>query len=272
MVSYWRFEEGTGITAYDSIDGNDGTLNGPSWTSGQVNGALDFGGLSYVEVPNSEALNPEHLTLELWTYPTSTGYYRGMAEKQLPGFDYPWAQYALNYLGNTSRPNFNVDINNIAYGVAADEPIPLNAWTHLAGTYDGETLKLYVNGALVKTEMSPSGPIASSPDLFYMGKPPSNAYYYGKLDEVALYSSALSAQEIEHHYQNSLNGQPYCEQIPTDTTAPTILPTINGTQGSNGWYISDVSVSWDVNDPESGIDLLLAATQPRSQQIPWETL
>jgi hypothetical protein len=38
---------------------------------------------------------------------------------------------------------------------------------------------------------------------------------------------------------------------PTDTTAPVITPTIAGTLGSNGWYVSNVSVSWSVTDPQS---------------------
>jgi hypothetical protein len=39
----------------------------------------------------------------------------------------------------------------------------------------------------------------------------------------------------------------------TDPTPPAITPTISGTEGGNGWYTSDVTVSWDVSDPESGI-------------------
>jgi RTX calcium-binding nonapeptide repeat (4 copies) len=38
-----------------------------------------------------------------------------------------------------------------------------------------------------------------------------------------------------------------------DLTAPMITPTVTGTLGSNGWYVSDVSVTWDVQDPESEI-------------------
>lgn len=264
MVSYWKFEEGSGPIAYDFVGYNDGTLIGASWASGKVGGALDFSGSDYVEVPNSEALNPEHLTLELWTYPTSTGYYHSMAEKQLPGFAYPWAQYALNFWGNTSIPNFNVAINNIAYNVVADEPIPLNAWTYLAGTYDGETLKLYVNGALVKTETSPSGPIDSSPDLFYMGKPPSNAYYHGKLDEVAIYNRALTPEEIQQHYQNGLEGLGYevippPPAMPDDTMAPSgavhaypnlVWPPNNKmvTVTLDGYVVDELSMARDGED------------------------
>jgi hypothetical protein len=40
---------------------------------------------------------------------------------------------------------------------------------------------------------------------------------------------------------------------PSDTTPPVITPNVSGTLGSNGWYVSDVIVSWTVSDPESGI-------------------
>jgi len=40
---------------------------------------------------------------------------------------------------------------------------------------------------------------------------------------------------------------------PQDTTPPVIQPIISGTLGNNGWYVNDVTVSWDVSDPESGI-------------------
>jgi hypothetical protein len=40
---------------------------------------------------------------------------------------------------------------------------------------------------------------------------------------------------------------------PSDTTPPVITPNVSGTLGDNGWYVSDVSVSWTVTDPESAI-------------------
>jgi len=263
IVSYWKFDEGSGTIAYDSVGSNDGALSGASWILGQVGGALDFSGSDYIEVPNSEALNPEHLTLELWTYPTSTGYYRSMAEKQLPGFAYPWVQYALNFSGNTSKPNFNVKINDIGYNVTADEPIPLNAWTYLAGTYDGETLKLYVNGALVKTATSPIGPIDSSPDMFYMGKPPSNAYYYGKLDEVAIYNRALTPEEIQQHYQNGLQGLGYEVVTPPSRPEPTVNMSITEMEVDLEEGKFKIKGYLDVTDPDF-VDIIL---DPQSRML-----
>ena len=59
MVSYWKLDDGNGTTATDSVDANNGTLfNAPTWTVGQVNGALDFDGFDdYVRVPTATNLN-----------------------------------------------------------------------------------------------------------------------------------------------------------------------------------------------------------------------
>ena len=59
MVSYWKFEEDNGTTAYDSVGSNDGTLvNSPTWTTGIIDGALSFDGVDdFIEVPYSSTLD-----------------------------------------------------------------------------------------------------------------------------------------------------------------------------------------------------------------------
>ena len=52
---------------------------------------------------------------------------------------------------------------------------------------------------------------------------------------------------------NAGNNQTATDEVKIDTTAPVITPAVSGTLGDNGWYIGDVSVSWTVQDPESGI-------------------
>jgi hypothetical protein len=70
MVSYWKFDEDSGTIATDSVGTNDGTLvNGPVWTSGQVDGALSFDGVDdYVSVPDSDDwyFGTGDFTIDLW--------------------------------------------------------------------------------------------------------------------------------------------------------------------------------------------------------------
>jgi len=84
MISYWKFDDVTGLTALDSADANDGTLNnGPVWTSGKVGGALSFDGLNdYVEVPDSANLDiTDAITLEAWINPQTVGAWKRVIVK-----------------------------------------------------------------------------------------------------------------------------------------------------------------------------------------------
>ena len=75
LISYWKLDDAMGVVATDSVGPNDGTLvNGPVWTAGQVNGALDFIGNneSYILVPASPSLKPTSaITLEAWIKPST---------------------------------------------------------------------------------------------------------------------------------------------------------------------------------------------------------
>ena len=89
--------------------------------------------------------------------------------------------------------------------VASPSPIPLNKWSHVAITYDGNTLKLFINGSLsssktsglVLNTLSSSGiSIGESYNANGFWNP-----FNGKIDEVAIYSRALSASEINSLYK-----------------------------------------------------------------------
>jgi hypothetical protein len=73
---------------------------------------------------------------------------------------------------------------------------PLNAWTHLAMTYDGAMLRLYVNGTQVATRAA-GGLIQSvTAPLWIGGNSPYGEYFTGLIDEVHVYNRALAAAEI----------------------------------------------------------------------------
>jgi len=56
-ISHWKFDEGEGDIAYDSVGSNHGTIYGATWTTGQINGALDFDGVDdYVNLENSSSI------------------------------------------------------------------------------------------------------------------------------------------------------------------------------------------------------------------------
>jgi hypothetical protein len=73
----------------------------------------------------------------------------------------------------------------------------LNAWSHLASTYDGATLRLYLNGVLVSSQATAGTLSASSGVLRIGGNGVWPEWFAGLIDEVRVYNRALSAGEIQ---------------------------------------------------------------------------
>jgi hypothetical protein len=88
----------------------------------------------------------------------------------------------------------NIGGEQNAVGSAA---LPLNAWSHLAATYDGETLRLYVNGTEIGST-SVSGPIPTSAGpLRIGGNSIWGEWFKGFIDDVRVYDVALTPGQIE---------------------------------------------------------------------------
>ena len=99
------------------------------------------------------------------------------------------------------------------------------SWIHLVGTYDGANWKLYRNGALVATQASPVGALAVNDADWAVGST-GNGWadpFAGLVDEVAIYSYALSANQVSGHYKAG-----------TLTPRLTIVPAAGG----------NVTISW----------------------------
>jgi len=90
-----------------------------------------------------------------------------------------------------------------ARGTAA---LALNTWSHLAATYDGTTLRLYVNGALAGSRAVASPLITSTGVLRIGGNNVWGEWFAGLIDEVRLYNKALSATEIQADMAAPING------------------------------------------------------------------
>ena len=162
MVGAWAFDDGAGTSVADSSGkGNTGTAAGTTWAAGKYGGALTFSGgpTSWVTVPDNNTLDLTNaLTLEAWVNPTSLGtaWRTVLFKEQTAGLVY-------SLYGNNGTPAHPVGQLNIggeknAEGSAA---LPLNAWSHLAATWNGSTLNLWVNGVLAGTQ-AVTGTLANS--------------------------------------------------------------------------------------------------------------
>jgi hypothetical protein len=195
-VAQYTFDAGSGTTVADtSGKGNTGTINGATWTtSGHSGAALTFNGTSSsVSIPNSSSLTlTSAMTLEAWVRPTALGgsWRTVLFKEQSAGM-----VYSL-YAGDGSRPRSQVNIGGEENAVGA-ATLPVNTWTHIAGSYDGTTLRLYVNGALVSsTTVGGSIPSSTGP-LRIGGNSIWSEWFAGTIDSVRVYSRALSQSEIQ---------------------------------------------------------------------------
>ncbi len=198
LVAAYNFNEGNFGTLYDvSGHGNDGTLEGPVWTgTGKYGGALSFDGINdVVTVNDADSLDfTTGFSMEAWVNPTSAGNWSDVLFKQGPaGMNY--SLYANN---GTNKPVAQVYLSNAEQNAPGTGAVPLNTWTHLASTYDGTTLRLYVNGVQVGTKAI-SGSLLNTPNpLTIGGNAVWSEFFSGQIDEVRLYNRALSATEIQN--------------------------------------------------------------------------
>ena len=145
LVAAYAFNEGSGSTVADASGiGNAGATSNTTWSaSGKYGGALSFNGTSArVNIPNSQSLQlATSMTLEAWVNPSTVdNNWRDVIYKGDDNY------YLEATSGNGSRPDAGLIAGGSygnAYGTAA---IAANAWSFLAETYDGATLRLYLNG------------------------------------------------------------------------------------------------------------------------------
>jgi hypothetical protein len=208
LVAYYRFEEGTGTTTADSgPSGFTGTLmNGPAWVPSPFgHSALHFNGASqYVNVGNPATLQISGpITLSAWVWPDALAVTNAgrIVDKQGGSGLYGWS---LN-VENTGKWAFQIAQSKTVLA-ALDVPIPslpLSNWVHVAGVYDpydpgGPVMKLYTNGVLGGTLTTgvPSAQVDSGLNVTIGARPGGSAAWSGLIDEVRIYTRALTNAEI----------------------------------------------------------------------------
>jgi uncharacterized protein (TIGR03437 family) len=196
LVAAYSFNEGTGTTVADaSGNGNTGTITNATWsTAGKFGNALKFNGSnSWVTIKDSASLDlTKGMTLEGWINPTALGTaWRTLLLKEQPS----GLVYSLYANTDTSQPSGHVYITT-EYNTRGTAVAPLNAWTHLATTYDGATLRMYVNGVLASNKAVTGSIKASTGVLRIGGNSIWGEYFTGLIDEVRIYNRALAASEI----------------------------------------------------------------------------
>ncbi len=194
FVSWWKFDETSGTTAEDSVGDNNGTVTGAIWTNGQIDGALDFDGVSaYVNVADDDSLDVTNtFTFSLWAY------YRGTGSSVLSKDGSTDTTGAYN-LYVSSRVKYETN-NKFPTVYTPTGSISLNKWYHVAVTFDNSAspkMRIYIDG-VERTSGSPPAPSSLSTDLLIgkRGKASSPYWFNGLIDDVRIYGRVLNADEV----------------------------------------------------------------------------
>ena len=201
-VSFWRLSETSGTSASDATGANGGAYrNGVALgvpglvPSDAANTAARFDGSNdSVAVPTSSSLNmTQRVSVEAWIKPDAihaTGSFASVISKP--------DQYALQF--NGPRLEFTIMQNGARRRAQAPvDAIVAGQTYHVVGTYDGSNVRLYVNGSEVAA-LSLTGAITTSGNDLTIGSwNGSVELLRGTIDDVAVYSTALSASRVLAH-------------------------------------------------------------------------
>ena len=205
LVAAYSFNEGAGTTTADqSGNGNTGTLANATWTSqGKYGSALLFNGSnSLVTIADSASLHlSSEMTLEAWVNPTNiTNAMQDVIYKANDNY------YLEGTTTNSSLPNGGGTFGTTDVGTYGTAALTASTWTHLAATYDGTTLSLYVNGVQVSS-LPQTGAIASSTNPLQIGGDTNlGQFFAGTIDEVRVYNAALTSAQIQSDMNTPLGG------------------------------------------------------------------
>jgi hypothetical protein len=239
LVGWWRFEEGTGTTAYDSSgNGLDGTLvGGATWTQGRYGGGLELDGTSgYVSVPDFE-LTTDTITFAIWLNGWKGGDWAPLISSRVVG------QCEMIFGDDdTLRYVWNND-SSATWGWTGGPVIPEDTWTMLAVTIDPEKAVAYVytddDGLIQSTNAIPH--IEETVGALQIGYSYDPRYIRGIIDEAAVFNRALTEQEILGLVMGVGEEHPYAS-----ITSPKDGSLIMDTWVNLSWRAGAFAVSHDV--------------------------
>ncbi len=198
LIAWWPLDEGEGRDVFDwSGQGNHAEIIGsPQWVVGQIDGALSFSGGydEYVDCGNAASLNiTAAITLSVWVKTNDAG----NAEDN-PYITKDNSSYALRHGADNSIGFYIYDSNSPFSATYIVNSGFNGVWHHLAGTYDGSNLNLYIDGEL-KATTAHVGSIDISTFNVNIGSDAAQTWmwYNGLIDDVRIYNRALSQQEIQ---------------------------------------------------------------------------
>lgn len=198
LVAAYSFDEGKGniVRDYSGYNNMGALKSGPVWVEGKYGKGLFFDGIDdRVTINDSNSLDlSKNLTIEAWVRPMQD--LRGWRSIIFKGQS-DYLVYALYASSDSNRPAQAISVNDEESQLYGNNRLAPHTWAHLAVTYDGKKQSFYIDGELI-CEMALQGAIKESKNSLQIGGNTiwMQEAFRGIIDEVRIYSRALSQQEI----------------------------------------------------------------------------
>jgi hypothetical protein len=204
-VLYMSFDQEPekGVIEDESGYENHGNIigRGVKWTKdGRFGGALEFDGASKIEIPHSASLNlDKEMTLSIWfkTDVPQKGRFFIYKMHSGGGRNYQWGIYLTTDSTNVST--YVVDPKDEVKFISKGGDYKDDNWHFLAGTYDGKTVKVFIDGSVQSVDWSAE--IRTGEDPVVVGTWGSN-FFTGVLDEARICNVALTEEQLKSDYEN----------------------------------------------------------------------
>jgi hypothetical protein len=209
LIGYWKLDEAPGsMTVLDSSGmGHHGTLENLDaarvWIAGRRGGAIEIAGddhASGIRVPLTPAIaGLQRFTVAAWAYRfEAAGDYASVISRQLGTSQYE--VFNLSFTGSLVSIYLAAGSPSTSYPFVtrSKKSTPAGRWIHVAATFDGRVVRLYLEGVQENSMDYPRAMPASSTPL-YLGTNQNDSDgepMAGRLDDILLYSEALSPQAI----------------------------------------------------------------------------
>ncbi len=217
-IAYWQLDETSGTTFSDLVRSNNASCSGagcPAFAAGRINGALDFDGVNNeLDVADHASLdwnNGDSFSIQAWVQTT-----QACTGNNVYVGKFRWGSGGDWWLGcgndNDEAVFYLRDSNSASFKAQSTTTISDGNWHHLTAVRDAslDEIRLYVDGVEETALSTAYTGHFSNGEMLTIGYFANLYHADGLIDEVAIHGRALTATEIQHHYNNGQAGMDYC--------------------------------------------------------------